>query len=62
MREEVRQTPKRAVSPPEWLGDLFLKVFGPAKGVALELPLHEPHEPLDLGAPGRLRFRALAPQ
>ena len=48
MEEEVRQILKRAVSPPERLGDLFLKVFGPATGVDLELPPREPHEPLDL--------------
>ncbi len=48
MEEEARQILKRAVSPPERLGDLFLKVFGPAKGVDLELPPREPHEPLDL--------------
>jgi plasmid stability protein len=48
MEEEVRQILKRAVSPPERLGDLFLKVFGPARGVDLELPPREPHESLDL--------------
>jgi hypothetical protein len=43
---EVReQILKRAVSPPERLGDLFVKVFGPDRGVDLELPLREPHEP-----------------
>jgi len=41
MEEEVRQILKRAVSPPERLGDLFLKVFGPARGVDLELPARE---------------------
>ena len=49
MEEEVRQILKRAVSPPERIGDLFLKVFGPATGADLELPSREPHEPLDLG-------------
>ena len=49
MEEEVRQILKRAVSPPERLGDLFLKVFGPSKGVDLELPPREPHDPMDLG-------------
>jgi antitoxin FitA len=48
MEEEVRQILKRAVSPPERLGDLFLKVFGPIGGVDLELPPREPHEPLAL--------------
>lgn len=48
MEEEVRQTLKGAVSPPERIGDLFLKVFGPARGADLELPSREPHESLDL--------------
>lgn len=49
MEEEVRQILTRAVSPPERLGDLFLKVFGPDRGADLELPPREPHEPMDLG-------------
>lgn len=49
MEEEVRQILTRAVSPPERLADLFLKVFGPARGADLELPPREPHDPLDLG-------------
>lgn len=49
MEEEVRQILTRAVSPPERLGDLFLKVFGPARGADLELPPREPHDPMDLG-------------
>ncbi len=49
MEEEVRQILKRAVSPPERLGDFFRKVFGPARGADLELPPREPHEPIDLG-------------
>ena len=49
MEEEVRQILTRAVSPPELLGDLFLKVFGPARGADLELPHREPHDPMDLG-------------
>jgi len=48
MEEEVRQILKRAVLPPERLGDLFLKVFGPTRGVDLDLPPGEPHEPMDL--------------
>jgi hypothetical protein len=48
MEEEVRQSLKRAVSPPERLGDLFVKVFGPTRGVELDLPSREPHESLDL--------------
>jgi plasmid stability protein len=47
MEEEVRQILKRAVSPPERLGDLFLKAFGPARGADLDLPPREPHEPVD---------------
>ncbi len=48
MEEEVRQILKRAVAPPERLGDLFLKVFGPDRGGDLELPPREPHEPVGL--------------
>jgi plasmid stability protein len=48
MEEEARQILKRAVSPPERLGDLFLQVFGPTNGAVLELPRREPHEPLAL--------------
>jgi plasmid stability protein len=49
MEEEVRQILTRAVSPPERLGDLFLKIFGPDRGADLELPPREPHNPMDLG-------------
>ena len=45
MEEEARRILKRAVAPPERLGDLFLKVFGPGRGGDLELPAREPHEP-----------------
>ena len=48
MEEEARQILRRAVSPPERLGDLFVKVFGPERGADLELPPREPHEPMDL--------------
>ena len=48
MEEEVRQILKRAVSPPERLGDLFLKIFGSDRGADLELPPREPHDPIDL--------------
>jgi plasmid stability protein len=48
MEEEVRQILKRAVLPPERLGDLFLKAFGPTRGADLDLPRREPHEPVDL--------------
>ena len=49
MEEEVRQILKRAVAPPERLGDLFLKVFGPDRGGDLEVSSREPHEPVDFG-------------
>jgi antitoxin FitA len=45
MEEETRQILTRAVSPPKRLGDLFLKVFGPDRGVDLELPRREVHNP-----------------
>jgi plasmid stability protein len=48
MEEEVRQILRRAVLPQGRLGDLFLKVFGPARGGDLELLPREPHEPLHL--------------
>lgn len=48
MEEETRQILRRAVSPPERLGDLFLRVFGPGKGADLELLPREPHEPENL--------------
>jgi antitoxin FitA len=48
MEEEVRQILSRAVSPPERMGDLFLKIFGKARGADLDLPPRELHEPLDL--------------
>ncbi len=48
MEEEARQILKRSTAAPEKMGNLFLKYFGPANGVALELPPREPHQPLDL--------------
>ena len=48
MEEEARQILARATSAPERIGDLFLKIFGPARGVDLDLPPREPHEPPDL--------------
>lgn len=48
MEEEVRQILRRAVAPPERLGDLFHEVFGPSAGVDLDLPPREPHEPVEL--------------
>jgi len=51
MEEEACRILKGAVSPPERLGDLLLKMFGPAGGVDLDLAPREPHEPLDLTQP-----------
>ena len=48
MEEEVRRILNEAVSAPERLGDLALKMFGPNRGVDLELPERMPHEPVDL--------------
>lgn len=55
MEEEARQILRRAVSPPERLGDLFLKVFGPERGADLELPPREQHDPIDFIEPGNRR-------
>jgi antitoxin FitA len=48
MEEEARRILKQATSAPERIGDLFLKYFGPANGVVLELAPKKPHEPVDL--------------
>lgn len=48
MEEEARQILARAVSAPDRMGDVFLKIFGPERGGDLELPLREPHNPIDL--------------
>jgi plasmid stability protein len=48
MEEEVRRILGAAVAAPERIGDLAVKFFGPAHGVDLELPLHPPHEPMDV--------------
>lgn len=45
MEEEARQILTQAVSPPERLGALFLKIFGPENGADVELPPREPHNP-----------------
>lgn len=47
MEEEVRRILKQAVTVPERLGDFALDTFGQEGGVGLELPKHEPHEPMD---------------
>jgi plasmid stability protein len=48
MEEEARRILKDAVSPPDHLGDLALRIFGLKHGVDLQLPERTPHEPLDL--------------
>jgi len=48
MEEEVRRILNEVVSAPERLGDLALKMFGPNRGVDLELPKRRPHEPVEL--------------
>ena len=48
MEEEVRRILTEAVSAPERLGDLAVRMFGPTHGVDLELPDRGPHEPVDV--------------
>ena len=48
MEEEARRILKEAVTAPDRLGDLALRIFGPNHGVDLELPERTTHEPLDL--------------
>jgi antitoxin FitA len=48
LEEEVRQILIQATAPPERLGDLFLEVFGPSRGVDLSSPRCKPHEPVEL--------------
>ena len=48
MEEEVRRIIKEAVAAPERLGDLALEMFGPSRGVELELPERDAHQPVDL--------------
>lgn len=48
MEEEARRILKNAVSAPERLGDLAVKIFGSKHGVDLQLPTRAPHEALDL--------------
>jgi antitoxin FitA len=48
MEEEARRILRDAVSGPKRLGDLAVRLFGPAHGVDLPLPEREPHEPVDL--------------
>lgn len=46
--EEVQRTRSRSVAAPKGLGSLALRYFGPAKGVELELPDREAHQPVIL--------------
>jgi antitoxin FitA len=48
MEEEARRILKDAVSAPERLGDLAVRIFGPKHGVDLQLPTRIPHEAVDL--------------
>jgi hypothetical protein len=48
MEEEVRRILKDAVSAPERMGDLALEIFGPNRGIDMDLPERIPHEPVDL--------------
>lgn len=48
MEEEARRILKDAVSAPDLLGDLALRIFGPKHGIDLQLPERTPHEPLGL--------------
>lgn len=49
MEEEARQILRKAVSPPQRLGDFFLEVFGEKNGAELDLRPQKPHEPIQLG-------------
>lgn len=48
MEEEARRILKEAVSAPERIGDLAVKMFGGTHGVDLELPERSPHDPVAL--------------
>ncbi len=50
MEEEVRQIIKQAVTDTSLIGDIALQYFGEQYGAELELPQHQPHEPLDLSS------------
>jgi plasmid stability protein len=50
VEEEARQIIQEAVSAPERLGDLAVRIFGPQYGVELELPQRGEHEPMDFSA------------
>lgn len=48
MEEEVRRILSLAVTPPERLGDLALRLFGAEHGVELKMPSRQPHQPMTL--------------
>ena len=48
MEEEARRILRDAVSAPEHLGDLALRILGSEHGVDLQSPAGAPHELLDL--------------
>jgi len=50
VEEEARQIIQEAVSAPERLGDLAVRIFGPQYGVEVELPQRGTHEPMDFSA------------
>jgi antitoxin FitA len=47
IEEEARRILREAVSAPKRLGDLALQIFGPGRGVDLELPEYVPHRPIE---------------
>ena len=50
MEEEARRILGAAVAAPGQIGDLAVRLFGPAHGVDIELPVRSPHEPMDFTA------------
>ncbi len=48
MEEIARRIIRRSVMAPKNLGTFAIECFGPANGEELELPVREPHEPIDL--------------
>ena len=48
MEEEARRILKDAVSAPDCLGDLALRISGPEHGVDLQVPERTPLQPLDV--------------
>jgi plasmid stability protein len=46
MEEEARKILRKAVAPPERLGDFFVETFGAKGGAELTLPPRDPHDPL----------------